>query len=97
MTNHFQIGVRLFYVITQNMNMHTDDILKYPFLMQKAVKKWPKMTPCFLNTSKKINFLTLMADFRCMFLEINKSVIKIQFRWFQMKIATSRVYVNCQL
>ena len=38
--------------------------------MQKAVKDMEKNYAFFQNTSKKIKFLTLMANFNLVFLEI---------------------------
>ena len=38
-----------------------------------------------------------MAKLRFMFLEIIQTMEKIQLRLFQIKIASSRVYANCQL
>ena len=49
------------------------------------------MTPSFLNKSKKIKFSTLIANFMFMFAEIIWTMEKIQLRWFQIKIVTSRV------
>ena len=66
--------------------------------MQKAVEKMVRTAmPSFQKTSKKIKFSTLMANFVFMFLEIIYTIKKIQLRWFQIGIAISKMYANCQL